>query len=569
MTLTIYNFDLQASSEILQLRTTIFNRLFELYENYPKFVFIVLESYVNGYHQAASDEIFSNDAKSLVEFIQVKLTPENLTHCIFANEYFDLLENRQVAFDNKLREKFQGAVFLTYQLLIENRKDFIQYEYAEYERIRKEKFASYFAEFSDLDIEHFIDNCLEIGDSVKQSSRDRDEVVSGFGVGMSVLAETRKDIFDVAIYHYLQRGDVLDLNPILTVRLLMMNYGETKTITLLKELDYPTKNRWLFGYYQMLPPDKIVSDDLSSLYKLFQDTEYSQMPNHLDFLLEYALFDNRVVAKVAQIILDKGDSQNSAWILHTIINPYSEIHKLLSSLFKDDVGTLKRVYLTVKQGKTHDDHNSATLAKILELDPEFIVEYIEWIYSPKEEGSRWHHDTQDYSGLWKHKNYHEIFKRIIELVYKKEKSAHWYTELRQFFMSNEGKRLDADILQRQEELLTELVNTRYRESDFVELLFEVIAYFPAERRSRLIYTFLQHNKNFIDFQRLQLESSSMSWSGSAVPVYQKRIDYLKSLLPMLDSAQLLEHRVYVQQMIDSLENQKNLEKKRDFIGDDF
>jgi hypothetical protein len=60
----------------------------------------------------------------------------------------------------------------------------------------------------------------------------------------------------------------------------------------------------------------------------------------------------------------------------------------------------------------------------------------------------------------------------------------------------------------------------------------------------------------------------MSWSGSAVPVYQELIDYLKSILRMLDNAQLLEHRIYIQQRIDTWERQKNLEKKRGFIGED-
>ena len=110
------------------------------------------------------------------------------------------------------------------------------------------------------------------------------------------------------------------------------------------------------------------------------------------------------------------------------------------------------------------------------------------------------------------------------------------------------------------------LRTHYQDVGFIEFLFEVIANFPKEQRSQFIFTFLQHNKNFADFQRLQLEPEEMSWSGSAVPVYQERIDYLSSLLPIFDNAQLLEHRIYVQQMIDSLEYQKNAEKKRDFVG---
>lgn len=567
MTVRIYSFTLQPNPEVFQLRSTMFDHLFELYKNHQKQVITVLENYVNVYHQVASDGIISNDAVSLIGFIQANLTSQNYIHNNFVNNYLDFLENHKVAFDSELREKFQNDAFFVYQLLSENRRDFIQCKYEEYLCIRKERFISHFANFSDTDIKHFIDLCLEIGSGVKQS-HSRYEIVSGFGIGISVLAETRQDLFEIAISHYLQQGDKLDLNPYPLVRIYMMFHGKEKTYNFFNQLDYPTKKRWMFACYQMLSLDKIDANDLPALYKLFEESEYSQLPNQLDFLLSYVPFDHRVIAKVAQLILDRGNLQYSAWILNSITNPYSEINKHLVNLFKDDVETLKKVYLTVKTGRDHDDHNSATLSKILELDPEFIVEYIEWIYSPKGKNSRWYHDSQDYSELWRHQNYFEFFKRIIKLVYKKEGNAHWYTELRQFFISNEEKRLDADIQQRQEELLTELINTHYQDVGFIEFLFEVIAYFPNERRSRLIFTFLQRNKNFADFQRLELEPGTRSWSGSAVPVYQERINYLRSLLPMLDSAQLLEHRIYIQQRIDNLENQKNMEKKRDFVGEE-
>ena len=117
--------------------------------------------------------------------------------------------------------------------------------------------------------------------------------------------------------------------------------------------------------------------------------------------------------------------------------------------------------------------------------------------------------------------------RIIELVYKKEGSAHRYTNLRQFFASDEKKYPDADIQQKQDELLGELITARSQDMNFIEFLFEVIVHFSQERRSRLIFAFLQLNKNFTDFQRLDLRSGPMFWSGSAVPAYQEKIDALK------------------------------------------
>jgi hypothetical protein len=566
-TVTFYSITLQPSPETFQLRSTIFDHLFELYKSYHKHVFTVLENYVNAYHEAASSEIFSNDTVSLNRFIQANLTPQNYIHNIFVNDYLDFLENHKVSFNSKLRKKFQNDTFLVYRLLSENRREFIQLKHEKYQRIRKERFTTHFASFSETDIMRFIDYCLEIEGGVKQG-HDRHEIVSGFGIAMTVLAGARQDLFEVALSHYLLRGDKLDLHPIPIVRILMTNYGKEKTFSFLNEPDYPTKKKWLFGYYQVLPSDKIRTDDLYSLYKLFQEAEYPQLPNYLDFLLEYVPFDNQVVAKVAQLILDKGNSQNAAWILNSIINPYTEINKRLENLFKDNIETLKKVYLTVKVGKNHDDHNSATLYKILDLDPEFIVEYIEWIYEPKGEGSYWYHDSQDYSALWQHQNYREIFNRLVELVYKKRTDDHWYIELRQFFTPEIEGRLDADIEYKQEQLFSELITSYHQDIDFIEFLFETIAYFPKERRSRLLFTFLQNNKKFADFERLHIEPTALSWSGSAVPVYQELIDHLKSILRMLDNAQLLEHRLYIQQKIDSWEHRKNLEKKQDFIGED-
>jgi hypothetical protein len=66
MTLTMYSFTLQPTSQVFELRTKIFSHLFELYNKYHKDVFTVLENYLKAYHHVAPDEIFSNDAVSLL-----------------------------------------------------------------------------------------------------------------------------------------------------------------------------------------------------------------------------------------------------------------------------------------------------------------------------------------------------------------------------------------------------------------------------------------------------------------------------------------------------------------------
>jgi hypothetical protein len=59
---------------------------------------------------------------------------------------------------------------------------------------------------------------------------------------------------------------------------------------------------------------------------------------------------------------------------------------------------------------------------------------------------------------------------------------------------------------------------------------------------------------------------SGGWTGSAVPEYQREVDWFESLLPLLEDLDLLPHRQFVEQIIQELHGSIEREKKRDFMG---
>ena len=95
----------------------------------------------------------------------------------------------------------------------------------------------------------------------------------------------------------------------------------------------------------------------------------------------------------------------------------------------------------------------------------------------------------------------------------------------------------------------------------------MIAQFSAERRKYFFSLFLSHNKRFDDFKKFPLEPSSGSWSGSAVPMLQGRVDFFESLLPLLNTVDLLQHKQFVERIIQGVRQEIEREKKRDFIDD--
>ena len=130
------------------------------------------------------------------------------------------------------------------------------------------------------------------------------------------------------------------------------------------------------------------------------------------------------------------------------------------------------------------------------------------------------------------------------------------------FIGNEDK---AEVQEKQDHFLTILVERRSKDSNLMALVFDAISRLRPERRRRLLSLFLERNSNFEDFLGLPLQPSGYSWTGSAVPVLRDRAEYLESLLPLLNTVELLRHKQHVELLIQRIRSDAELEKKEDFL----
>ncbi len=163
-------------------------------------------------------------------------------------------------------------------------------------------------------------------------------------------------------------------------------------------------------------------------------------------------------------------------------------------------------------------------------------------------------------------DYEKLMVQVAERIYEQEQERGILsgTYLETFFKNDEDKH---EVSERQDHCLGVLIERRYSDPDFIQYLFEVIGQLTPERRRFLLGLFVKRNKSFEDFQRLPLQPSWYDWSGSAVPVLQGRAEYLKSLLPLLNTVDLLQHKQYVEREIRAIRSSIEREKKKDFIRD--
>jgi hypothetical protein len=572
-TVNILNFDLPPTRELIELRRTIWKRVFKLYQipSFREEVLNLLHKYSTSGYKVSVNELIAQDAVEILPFIESALDSSSYCHCLVVQDYLNHLEKYQVPFSEKLRNQFTNETYALSKVLLFDWRDRKNLElgHEEYEQFKRQQIEEYFADYSFANYKQFFQQCLEIQGETDRRKHNNFHFPSRVVEVLMALANRDPDLYIEVIRHYLSLGEPLKLNDLLPIDRLIQIYGAKKAYEFLNQADYPSKKEWLFGFYRSLPQEEITSEYLDHLYSLYRESEPSEIPRNLDFLLKYCSLDANVVVRVTKIILDKNtENLNYSYALSPLFDFYIEKNKALIDLFKDNLDLLKRAYLTVLKIEWYADEDGQYLAYILNLDPNFILEYIDWIYEQKEQSYHFD-DNRDYSFLWRHENYEELMSQVVDRVYEREREqlGCGYNNLKHFFILNADTGNNILLQDRQDKLLKKLIENRHQDIEFIQFVFNVITQFSSERRCSFIALFLERNKKFEDFEKLPLEPSSWSYEGSAVPMHQKRVEYFESLLPLLNTVDFLQHKQYIERNIQWLRGAIEQEKKKDFMED--
>ena len=573
-TFSMINFQLPPTPELFGLRQTIWERMLQLYQisTLRESILDVLNSYCTSNYRDLIKDIVIQDATVVLPFIDSELEPTKYRNCLIVHQYLDLLEYNEVSFDLDLRDRFINEAYNLSRLLssdlIEMRM--LDLKSSKYRELKKKRIEEYFGSFEFDDYKHFIECCLEIKSESKQNDKRiqfKDEIV---GVFLN-LAEQNPNLYAKVMKHYVKLGEPLGFSSFHLIKKLISICGAERTYEIINQPSYPTKNALLFNFYISLSPNEVTDEHLRRLYVLFQEAQVMQVPYNLDFLLKYSIFDSKVIARVTEIILKKAKADPShSYALSGLFNQYTDVNKAIIKLFEDDLDLLKQAYFAIQKREKWMDHDSGTLSRIIEFEPDFLLEYIDQIYEEKElQYSQ--DDAHDYAFLWRRDDFEELMIRVVERIFKHELEQRYllgtYTNLETFFIQRENNEEDAEIIEKQNRFLKHLIEQKNRDPDFMQFIFAMIVQFPTERRHQFIAEFLERNKCFEAFKRLSLEPNSWGWSGSAVPMLQKRLEYFESLLLLLNEVQLLQHKQYVEGKVQEIRTQIELEKKKDFMDE--
>ena len=103
-------------------------------------------------------------------------------------------------------------------------------------------------------------------------------------------------------------------------------------------------------------------------------------------------------------------------------------------------------------------------------------------------------------------------------------------------------------------------------NDKILIIFSFVCELDEYLRRNSIKLFLDNNQDFETFSNLLLVPNHWSGSESLIPAYQKQIDFLESLYPLVSGIKFLKHKVKVETDVEKLHDMIKREEIEEICG---
>ena len=201
-----------------------------------------------------------------------------------------------------------------------------------------------------------------------------------------------------------------------------------------------------------------------------------------------------------------------------------------------------------------DDYDGIFLESLVLMDANFLYRYLDKLLEKSPHPYGYHDEwIERLSHIWKKDTYLLDMDSISNYIYEKAEEKQWtYRPIIGQLLCHESG--ENEITERQGKWIQHTIGNYCLDSERMCHLFGAIAEHDVNQKREALKEFLRCNSEYAVFEKLPLESSSWSWSGSEVPVIERRIEYFKSLLPLMSGVKYLKHRQKIETRIENLEN---------------
>jgi hypothetical protein len=399
---------------------------------------------------------------------------------------------------------------------------------------------------------------------------------SGFriqvGVNEALLyaASATPDVFVELVRRCILGGNAVGVEPWGVAAQLTRILGASEGLELVTTGSYALKASWTFAVLFALSPSDAANSHVDLLCELYATVPTSELPFDIRQWAKFCGLHPGVVPRLLSVLLERATREREcvAAMRCLFMSFDAGEARALQAIAETDRHLAVEAYFTYLAWDAHGDFNGAALDFFIDLDRGVIDRLSDFVVRDGEESRG---RERSYASLWKRADYATTVRQLILTTFDKLVAAavRWLHLPRGLLLERVDEEFaDPQLRARQDEVLcTMLRDDSGARPGLASALFEAICHFSVNRRLRLIRVQVDVDPQFESFRSLSLESSSMSWSGSRIPLLQERAEFWRLLRADLGGLELLEHRAFVEERLRRAEAEIVDARREEFLGD--
>jgi len=233
----------------------------------------------------------------------------------------------------------------------------------------------------------------------------------------------------------------------------------------------------------------------------------------------------------------------------------------LIEIFKDNMSILKIIY--IENLRCFDFYNAGEyLLKFIEIDDSWLDKYLDYIYG-NENTATSKPLYENLNECWDSEKYIYIFDTVLHRYMT-------YTEnnyLSSYYLKSILNNKDDAQLSKQKTWILHVIKENYENLGILEVIFVIILDKNYEIRQEAIKLLVSLNSDYEIFEKLSIEATRFSTSGSFVPIYMNEIKFLREISSYFTGIKFIKHRNLIERKINELEESIRKEEIREKMYD--
>jgi hypothetical protein len=557
MSIIFYEYPIPNVKVIHEFRSKIWSTIDYNFVNYPDESFDLLNSYASR-RPDVSKAIMEYDIPFIVDIIENHLTASSFLHCKYVHELIRWCNSNSVHHSSFkfLSEKYTNSTYEIYLKIDWDRlrdKEIYDFkDYREYEKLKEAEIRSSFVFNSEYELKKFYNIFVYLKRTTKNDWNYNttldyvldENFVQNFNLGCCLLGKV------------VEMGNEVNYVPRLVFKNHLNQDTKAKFIwQLIHKKDFNYKELWELSFYDYLEDSLISKEYVESLLRTIGSMK-DRNTIHFESLKRFLSIQPNLFHLILETIVEKNEKEG------TRVQLWMDFFDNYFDELRDDIQLIKKAYIQQDQIQNHFDYEGKGFLKILKIDPKFLVEYVDSLFSVKQFGLS--ADDRNLSFVWQLENIEEEVEAVFNLVIEKEP----YFGILDHFCNSFFRGLNEKDKETAKDFLFQYCKSSYTDFHKMNVVIDIVRNSLPELFEETLLLFLSLNPDKEIFSKIWWRGNGGSYSGDVIIGDIEAADW-RNILSIVEKSdmgvKLIPIKKYINEKIENSLKSGDWERQRRFL----